>query len=127
VTLALKVQNHGLYPSQVSLVGEPISGFSVTAISSTVNHTATNAGEGTRITLQFGQQANESGIPRNGQATITVTYRIASDALLGPRVARFRSEASGLEAWPGDEQIAVKISVLKESIWLPMLSREPGT
>jgi hypothetical protein len=127
MTLTLSVKNHGLYPSQVTLVGEPIPDFNVAAISSTVNHSTTITGEGTRITLQFGQQANGSGIPRDGQVTVTVTYHVTLDAVRGPRVAHFHSEATGLEVWPGDEQIAEEVGVLRESIWSPVLKRESGT
>ncbi|MGD8584673.1 MAG: C25 family cysteine peptidase, partial [Chloroflexota bacterium] len=123
VTLTLNVQNHGVYPSPVTLVGEPISDFSIAAITSTAVLSASMAGEGARITLQFGQRENEVGIPRNGQATVTVTYDISPDAVRGPRIAHFHSEAPGLEVWPGDEQIAEQISVLQESIWLPILRR----
>lgn len=123
VTLTLTVRNHGLYPSPVTLVGQPVTGFSVAAITSTVANSAAIAGDGARIALQFGQQANGSGIPRNGQATVTVTYDVGPDAEPGLRLASFIAETPGLEAWPGDEQVTEQIIVIKESIWLPTLRR----
>lgn len=122
-TLTLTVLNHGHYPSHIELVGDSIADFTVTGTSSTVSHSTTFAGDGVQITLQFGDGTNAGGIPRGEQATVSLEFDVAADAALGPRVARFRSDASGLEAWPGDEAIVEEISVVQDAVWLPMMRR----
>jgi hypothetical protein len=119
ITLTLSLQNHGVYPSHISLVGEDIDDFVVSDITSTVPHSTTMVGDGIEIALQFGDEPYSGGIPRGGTATISVTYDVAPNAVLGSRIAHFMAKADGEDAWPGNETITDSILVLKDSVWLP--------
>ena len=122
-SLSLELQNLGVYPASVTLVSELPPGFAISSVSSTVTSTVRVAGGSAEITLQFGQNPHNAGIPRYGHAAITVTYDVAPGIMLGPVTGHVVAQGGGLDAWPGDETVRDDIYVVRESIWLPALRR----
>jgi hypothetical protein len=123
VSVSFTIQNHGVYPAHVTLKAETPDGFSVSDVSSTVNYTASNVGDGVEIALQFGESTNEAGIPRDGEAAVIMVYDVAPNALLGPRSPNYVAESTGFDSWPGNESFSGNMAVLQRSMWLPMLNR----
>jgi len=119
VFFVIEAMNGGVYPSQVVVTDTVPSGLTVLSKTSSVPAIMSSVGRDEVFQIQFGDGVRNHGLPRNGKVVITITAVVDSE----PGVLRNLATVSGtgLEAWPGNEQTFVDITVIQVKSFLPVI------
>jgi uncharacterized repeat protein (TIGR01451 family) len=123
VTYTIETTNLGAYPSHTIISLTLPTGFSFVSNTSSVSSSYQITGNGVIFDLQFGETVQDKGIPRNGVVTLVATVKILPGASRGESEAIATVIGSGEEAWPGDEVSKAYVSVIKPSVYLPLMTR----
>jgi uncharacterized repeat protein (TIGR01451 family) len=123
VTYTIEATNQGVYPSHTIISHTLPTGFNFISVSSAVSTSYEQTGSGVIFDLQFGETLKDKGIPRNGVVTLVVTVEILPGASRGKSEATAMVTGTGEEAWPGDETSNATVTVIEQSVYLPIQTR----
>jgi hypothetical protein len=73
--------------------------------------------------LQFGNNSQNKGIPRNETVYLSITATVEPSVSMGRLSLTSKVECSGLESLLGDETDQIEIYVVKESSYIPIVVR----
>jgi uncharacterized repeat protein (TIGR01451 family) len=121
VNFILTATNNGLYPSSVSISNTLPAGLSYVTATASISASITTIGRNVLFDLQFGDDVQNEGLPRNAAAVITITAQVDHDAELGKVTNLATLTGAGLEAWPGDESVALDVAILERILHLPVV------